>query len=132
MSTIETEKTAPEKELVVKILENEYTIKLPDTGQFIDIELRKVQYGKQMNDGLIAKASEESIKASFLIDMAATFDILIPELKKDINTPSLFRLTQLQSAKLLDVYLKKYYPWQKDWQTVINNSTIEKDEEDDK
>jgi len=129
MNTKEIEKPAPDKELVVKILENEYTIKLPDTGQFIDIELKKVQYGRQMNDGLIAKASEESIKASFLIDMAATFNILIPELEKDINTPSLFRLTQLQSAKLLDVYLKVYYPWAKEWQTVINNSTIEKEED---
>ncbi len=124
------EQNMPSKTLTLQIEGNEYEVKVPDTGQFIDIETRKIQYSKQQADGLLAKATEGSIKASFLIDMIATFHVLIPQLEKDINTPSLFRLDQMKTAKLLDIYLKQYYPWEKEWQTVINNSTIEKKDEE--
>ncbi len=123
METVQ--KELPSLELVISILKNEYTLKNPDTGQFIDIEVKKVIIANERNDGLMARGTEESIKASFLIDAIATFSILIPQLEKDINTTSIYRLTQLQSAQILQVYLKKVHPWLKEWQKVINDSINE-------
>jgi len=119
----------PTPTLVINILQNEYTLKWPDTGQFIDIELKKVAYAKQQNDGLIAKASVESINVSFTIDMIATFHVLIPQLERDINTPSLFKLPLQQNAHLLNIYLRKIYPWLKQLYEAVNDSVIDTEDE---
>lgn len=106
---------------VLNIRINEYHVKYPNTGEQIDIELLKAKIADGNYDTLRFSMNPLFQEQANKIDMIATFNILIPELKKDINVKSLFHLTEEQSDELLEVYLKQFLPWYTPIKEAIKN-----------
>lgn len=116
----------PEKEIKVKIGPNEYTIKFPKTSQLIDIEAAKIR----MTGGTIKEMPHggTSAQSAYLaVESIATFEILIPNLLKDLNVPSLLDLDMQQAQSHLKAY-EKYWEWMNRWREVLNADAESKDE----
>ena len=102
-----------QKSVTIKIRENEYQVSFPNTGQFLDIRSMKSRLIEDIkgNDALDGYAL-------LLGEMAATFSVLIPQLKKDLNT-DLFKLSMVESKELLDSYVDTYKPFFDEWMNIL-------------
>lgn len=118
------QKEMPARELKFKVkagtVENEYTIKYPNNGELIDIEVMKdtISNGRYMN--LLSASTKQSTMAAFTIDMIATLNTLCPKLKDDLKVKSFFNLDIVDNKNLLNIYLKKIFPWLNDWQAFLD------------
>lgn len=95
----------------LEIRGNVYEITYPNTGQQIDMELLKAKIADGNYDILRFSNNPMFQQQADKIDMIATFSILIPRLKKDINVDSLFKLEEEASDELVKVYGEKFMPW---------------------
>lgn len=110
---------APVNELTVTIGGNSYKIKMPNNGQFIDIESAKLR----MTDGTHAKMAEGALPsqyAYFLTSVLATLSVLVPELSKDAML-SLTDMTPIQSKEITKLYTERIFPWLQDIRAVAND-----------
>lgn len=114
----------PSKTIQIRIgqgtIVNEYELKMPTNGQRIDIETRKLQLTRGMHKDLVL-GSASSIDAYVLVEMIATFGVLIPQLTKDVNFNSLLDLDALQTRVFLKAY-EDYYKWDTEWREFLNQS----------
>ena len=103
-----------QKTVVIKVRQNEYHVVFPNTGQFLDIRSMKSRLVDDIrgNDPLDGYAN-------LLGEMAATYSVLIPELKKDINVESVFKLSMVESKELLDTYTEVYKPFFDEWMNIL-------------
>ena len=53
--------------------------------------------------------------------MIATFTILIPQLKKDLNVKSFFDLKEEETDELLNIYSEQFIPWYVEIKQMIKN-----------
>lgn len=97
--------------IVVKIEENEYTVKVPSMGQIIDIEANKVAFSNGQYNSLVKANTIASNQALDMIDTAATMLVLIPELKEDLKFKSIFDLPMDKTVKFLEIYKNQIEPW---------------------
>jgi len=100
-----------ERSVTVKIQNNSYTIDFPKMGQVIDIEANKIRYSGGQYAGLVSSGLISTNLALDLIETAATFLILIPELKKDLKIDLLFNLELPQAMEIVKAYKKQFMPW---------------------
>jgi hypothetical protein len=100
---------------------NSYNVDYPNTGQQIDVELLKAKITEGQYDALRFSASIACQQQADKIDMIATFSVVIPQLKNDINTDSLFKLSEEESDQLTEVYNKQYLPWYREIKDAIKN-----------
>ena len=114
------EKQMPEKQISVSIGQNTYSIKFPNNGQLIDMERMKIQLTDGTHKTMMHGSSSSSVQAYLLVDAIATFTVLIPELKTDLNVNSLLDIDPYQSKKIVKEYVDKFYPWFSDWMKLIN------------
>jgi hypothetical protein len=111
----------PSNKIAIQIAENSYEVSFPNTGQLIDIERNK----KKMSEGYdfeLATGSADSAYAKILIDTIVTFNVLIPNLTKDLNVNSIRDLSLVESKNLADAYLSVYLPWYNEWVNLINKT----------
>ena len=114
--------TTPAKSTVIKIKGNEYTVQFPNTGQYIDIQSLRTKIASD-NYHLIALSTDsDSGYAMLLCDMIATFNVLIPELKDNLNISSMLGLSMIESRELLDSYLKYWIPFYKQWMDILSSA----------
>lgn len=113
------EKGIPASSIKIKIENREFTLKFPNTGQFIDLEKAKVRYA----EGYAMELSQtgNGFYARILIDAIATFSVLIPELVKEINLNSIFETDILFSKKLVKIYRDEVMPWYKEWTDLLTD-----------
>jgi hypothetical protein len=100
-------------------IENKYVVNFPNVGQVIDIETRKSlysqnQYGKMAQAGIVTQGM-----ALDMIDMIATFGILIPQLEKDMRV-KFTELNAIDAKGLMSAYKKQFLPWYNQWLNVLN------------
>ena len=100
---------------------NNYDVDYPNTGQQIDIELLKAKITEGQYDALRFSLSPTFTEQADKVDMVATFSVVIPQLKNDINTDSLFKLSEEESDQLTEVYNKQYLPWYQKIKEAIKN-----------
>lgn len=110
---------------------NAYTVDYPNTGQQIDVELLKAKITEGQYDALRFSQSILCQQQADKVDMIATFTALIPQLKKDINTDSLFKLAEEESDELVKVYSEQYLPWYQEIKEAIKNPKKLIDDADD-
>ena len=115
------QKQLPERKKTFKILENTYTVDFPTTGGLMEIEIMKAQLSRGQYSALAENATVNSSYSRFLIDMIATFTVLLPDLKKDMNVKTISELNPLDSKKLLKVYLSDVLPWLNSWFEILNS-----------
>lgn len=101
---------------------NDYIVKFPTVGQFIQIEAQKSLLTRNQYGALIVTGTKVATKALDFVDMIAYFSVLIPEIddiKKDAKV-DLFSLDILDAKEMLKVYTKEFKPWLDSWMKVIN------------
>lgn len=108
-----------EKSITVNIQDNKYEVDFPTAGDMIDIEVRKSIMSRNQYFGLLNTSTVTSNFALDLIDTAATFSVLIPELMDDLNVDSILDLSIPDSKELVDVYKEQFSPWYEQWLEVI-------------
>jgi len=112
-------KKLPPRELKVTIGPNTYSIAFPKNAKLIDIEVRKLHVTNGMHKDLLF-GSVASREAYLAVESACTFEILIPELKTDMNVTSLFDLDLFQSKQVVKAY-ENYYAWMEEWREALND-----------
>lgn len=116
-----------QKSITIKIRENEYPVSFPNIGQFLDIRAMK----SRLIDDIRGNDSLDGL-AILLGEMAATYSVLIPDLKKDLNAESIFKLSMVESKELLDTYTEVYQPWFNEWMNVLMAPKASKESAADK
>lgn len=111
--------TLPSKSIKLKIQEREYEVFFPKTDQFINIQTLKSRIANDSYNELRNSMNDDTGYAVLLTDMIATYNILIPDLKKDINVASILSLEMMESKALLDTYLEQWLPFYQSWMNII-------------
>lgn len=113
-------KTFPnsQKEIIVK--DRKYTINYPNTGQLIDIERFKATITGDRYDAIVRQDTNSSAYAKFLVDMTAIFNVLCPDLIKDMKVKSILELEAKDSNLLLRLYIKEILPWFIEWDNILS------------
>lgn len=113
------------RKTTLTIKSNSYEVEYPNTGQAIDIELLKLQIAGSNYDALRFGASKMAQEQADKVDMIATFNVLIPKLKEDLNTKTLFDLQEEQANELLTVYQEQFLTWFSPIKEAIRNPKAE-------
>lgn len=95
----------------LEVLNNSYVINYPNTGNQIDIELLKARISDGNYDTLRFSSNPLFTAQADMIDMIATFSVLVPKLKEDLNVKSFFDLQEEEAEHLLTVYSEQFIPW---------------------
>lgn len=120
------EKQMPARQIRIKIGQADYDIKMPlKNGDTIDISAAKIRIsGGTFKD--LPYGGFDSQRAYILVEAIATFEILIPTLRIDLNVGSLVELDALQSKYFLKEY-ERYYALADEWNKYLNQDfAIEK------
>lgn len=113
------------KSIDIKIAANTYTVKYPNVGKTLDIDLLKLQMANGQYDVMKFSYNPAFQKQVTRIDAIATFNILIPELKKDLNAKSMFDLDYEQMEVITKAYVEDFLPWFEAWEALLNTPTSE-------
>lgn len=119
----------PANHITVKIGINDYKIEFPNNDKLINIE----RYKQSLTGGTsqqMLQAGATGVQAYMLSEAIATFTILIPQLKDDLNVGSLLELNPLQSKNIRKAW-EKYYLWMEEWMKVLNDDSEVKEETKD-
>lgn len=111
------------REIEIKILANTYKVNFPKTGQLIRIQTNKLLLGNGVYQDLLV-ASSDALYVRFLIDSIATFQILIPQLSKDL-TVDIMELDLMQSKEIVSAYTDQYLPWYNKWTKLVQGDDQE-------
>ena len=122
---MEEKKKMPERQIKVKIKDNEYLCEFPTTGGLMEIEVLKTQLARGQYSEISNAGTVNSGYSRLLIDMIATINVLIPKLRKDMNVASISELHPIDSKTILQVYLKTILPWLNEWFIILNSDEEE-------
>lgn len=94
----------------IKVCGRTYDLNYPNVGNFIDIKVleTKLSQGSAM---LLVNGTGEQLDAFFYITTYAHFQVLCPDLLKDLKVNSLLELSLDDFQELLNVYLNDIQPW---------------------
>lgn len=109
-----------QKTKTIKIWGNDYEVTFPKTGQFIDIQTLKAKITEGYYDAY-KLLERDGIMANVIVDTIATFNILIPKLKEDLNVPGLMNLELEKIIELAYIFNDEYRPWYEEWIAAISN-----------
>lgn len=118
----------PQRTTKVKIGSNTYEVGFPNTGEFIDIEVLKAKISQENYSGLIFNPQSNAKYATLLVDMIAVFNVMIPELKNDLNVKHILSMSMVESKQLVSAYQKQYMPFFESWIEVLNRQDEEPEE----
>lgn len=111
----------------LEVLNNSYTVDYPNTGNQIDIELLKAKISDGNYDTLRFSSNPLFQAQADVIDMIATFSVLVPQLKEDMNVKSFFELQEEETDVLMKVYTEQFIPWFIKIKTTIRKPKREED-----
>lgn len=101
-----------EKSIKIKFNDKlEYIVKFPNVGQLLEIESMKMAYTNNSYGTLVQGGLRSSSYALDMADCFSTFQILIPELSKDLGVKSFTQLDAFEAKKIVSVYVKQFQPW---------------------
>lgn len=104
---------------------NKYEVKFPNTGEYLDVMNIKSRLTSDLS-----LTDAYSSYAYMMAEMIATYTVMIPALKKDLNVDSISKLSMIETKELLDSYNDVYKPFFDKWMAVI--TTPKSKPEDDK
>jgi hypothetical protein len=109
----------------ISIGPNEYQIKYPNVGEQMNIEILKLQLTENKYDTLRFSYNSAFIKQADVADAIATFNTLIPDLRKDLNAKSMLELEQSQINEVVKAYTEVFLPWYEEWNAKYANPNAE-------
>jgi len=114
-------KETPAKEISFKVLDNNYTVKYPNTGQMLQIEsMKSTLTGDSYGSFMRAETTAAAI-AQLTTDMIAFFTVACPQLRKDLKVDTFSELEALDNKALLKTYVKTIRPWLTEWEQILNS-----------
>lgn len=116
------------RETTITVNDNTYKVTYPNTGEQIDIELMKTRIANGNYDELRLSRNPILTAQADVIDMVATFSIMVPKLKEDMNVKSFFDLQEENTHVLMDAYEQQYLPWYIKIKTEIQNARKPKED----
>ncbi len=122
----EEEVKLPTESITLQIEKNRYSVKFPTNGQFRAIQTEKNRLSGGKYSELANSYDADDYAAYQFINVEAHFNILIPQLIKDLNVKSLQDLDMITMQKLVhEVYEEQFVPWYNSWMTIINKVSEE-------
>lgn len=115
----ETAKTPP-RELSIKVEDNSYVIKYPNTGQFLQIESMKISLTQDKYNSMVTGSTVSSQMARYTTDMIAFLSVCCPQMKKDLKVDTFSELDAIANKKILSIYIKTILPWLFEWEELLN------------
>lgn len=106
-------------------VEKEYVIEFPNTGDLMNIDLLKIQISDGRFDTLKFSFNPDFIKTATRIETIATFNVLLPQLRKDLNVDSMMKLQVEQMEVIEDAYTNQFLPWYEEWLVALNKAKKE-------
>lgn len=100
---------------------NKFTVAFPNAGQLIDIESNKILFSNSQYSSMVRSQLIYTNMALDIVEMAATFVVLIPSLIERLRVTSIFELDIPTVYKLIKVYKKDFLPWYLDWIEAIQD-----------
>jgi hypothetical protein len=122
----------PARNLTFTIVDNEYVVSYPNTGQLLDIETGKINISRDTYNGLVNTNTNAGAYSKLLIDAIAVLNIICPQLKKDLKVTSILNLDAIDSKEILKVYVKTILPWLNEWESILNQDLFEEVVEEEK
>lgn len=98
-----------------------------NTGKLLDIEILKMQLSGDKYSVFKTSYLVSMQKQALNIDMIATFNTLIPDLKKNLTVKNFLDLDQLEFDEILKVYIEDFLPWYNDWVNFLNDPKSEEE-----
>jgi len=90
---------------------NEYVMKFPTVGKIVEIDVQKSILSSGQYSILSTMGMETSAMALDKIDMQAVFNVLCPDLMKDLNVSNFDDLQIEDFNELRKIYNDKVVPW---------------------
>lgn len=87
-----------------------YTLKYPNVGQYIDIKVLETKLAQGMVSQLVS-ATPAHLDAYLFITTYAHLSVLCPELMSTLKVNSLLDLSIDDFEELSEIYLKEIQPW---------------------
>lgn len=117
--------------LSLRILNNDYVVKYPTVGQFIDIKVQENIISKgQLTDLIfIGTSMTQEADAAIAIKTLAFFLVCVPEMIKDLKVKSIRDLDMIDFLELRKVYIREIAPWLNEWQEKLQSIMKEDVEE---
>jgi hypothetical protein len=105
-----------------------YTVKFPNAGQFIDVEVKKALLSQNQYNRLNNMRTNGADTALSLIEATAYFSILIPQLEEDLNGfKNLFELSMIEIKPMLKAYRETFVPWYAQWLDILKDDATDSD-----
>ena len=110
------------KTKVINIKGDSYTLDIAKfkISDFIALESEKQRVSNSKYYEIATTWFTNTMNAANLIDMIATFRVLIPEIEKSLSV-SFENLNVLDSKELLKIYMKEVSPWYQSWMKEFNS-----------
>lgn len=114
-----------QRKIPITIADKEYSIEFPNTGKIMDIELLKLQLSDGKFENLKYSVNAMFVKQAVRIEAIATFNTLIPDLKKDLNVKSMLHLEWEHMEMIEQAYLEQFLPWYEEWLMKLSSPKAE-------
>lgn len=100
----------------VTINEKKYEVRLPNTGEQMDIENKKMFLSNNTYRDQVLTGTRSAKYNLSLIDALACFAVLIPTLGDDLGVKNYLDLPPFVGKEVVKAYKKDFYPW---WQEFL-------------
>lgn len=118
------------RSIEVTINQNVYTIKYPNVGLQMDMDILRMQMSGDKYDALKFSFNPSFQRQALILDAVATFNTLIPQLRKDLTVKSMFELEREQMDVIVKAYEEEFLPWYEEWNTALNKPKSEEKKDD--
>ena len=110
------------KTKVIKIKGDTFTLDIANfkVSDFIALEAEKQRLSNSKYYDMSTTWFTNTLNAANLVDMIATFRVLLPEVEKSLNE-SFEKLNIIDAKDLLKVFMKEVSPWYLAWMKEFNS-----------
>lgn len=100
-----------QKTLVFKLDGNQYEMKFPNVGQYMDIENMRIGLTNGAYTDLIRTGLKSAHFQVDLVDAISILYVLVPNLRSDLNVSNYNELDVFVAKKIVSVYKREIKPW---------------------
>lgn len=97
--------------VIVRIIDEDYTIKFPNAGQQMEIENKKMFLSDKTYRDQVLTGTRSAKYNLMLMDALAHFSVLIPNLGKKLGVENYLELPPFTAKQLVIAYKNEFSPW---------------------
>ena len=105
-----------DRQIVLLLKGNSYTVEFPNVGKFQQIETMKQVLSRGMYSSLLSMNTVSANEVLDMIDVESYISVLCPQIIKDLKCTSFSELGIEDYLELKKVYEEKFIPW---WENIM-------------